>query len=104
MGPSYHNRSFRQVLVRAKTAYNEIILIRNRLRWMGHVGRRPGERPVKALLNGELVEGTRRAGRPLLRLSSNGHLDVRGCTLLMEKCSSKPAGAVGIGFGCVHQD
>ena len=55
------------MLDRAKTADIEIILIRNRLRWMGHVARMPGERPVKALLYGELAEGTRRVGRPLLR-------------------------------------
>ena len=44
----------------------EIIPIRNRLRWMGHVARVPDERPVKALLFGILEEGSRRVGLPLI--------------------------------------
>ena len=34
---------------------------------MGHVARMPDERPVKALLYGELEEGSRKVGRPFLR-------------------------------------
>ena len=57
-----------EVLDHAKSADIEIILIRNRLYWMGHVARMSGECPMKALLYGELAEGTRRVGCPLLRL------------------------------------
>ena len=55
------------MLDRAKSTDVEIILIRNRLRWMGHVARMSDERSVKALLYGVLKEGSRRVGRPLLR-------------------------------------
>ena len=56
-----------EVLERAKTEDIENILIRNRLRWLGHVVRIPDERPVKNLLYSELAEGTRKVGRPFLR-------------------------------------
>ena len=56
-----------EALDRAKSTDIEIILIRNRLRWMGHVVRMPDERPVKALLYGVLEEGSKRVGHPLLR-------------------------------------
>ena len=56
-----------EVLHQARATDIEIILIRNRLRWIGHVARMPDNRPVKALLYGVLNEGTRRVGRPLLR-------------------------------------
>ena len=56
-----------EVLDRAKSTDIEIILIRNGLRWMGHVARMPDERPAKALLYGVLEEGSMKIGRPLLR-------------------------------------
>ena len=56
-----------EVLDRAMTEDIENILIRNRLRWFGHVIRLPDVRPNKALLYGELSEGSRKIGRPLLR-------------------------------------
>ena len=56
-----------EVLERAKTEDIENILIRNRLRWLGHVVRMPDERPVKNLLYSELADGTRKVGRPFLR-------------------------------------
>ena len=34
---------------------------------MGHVVRLPDDRPTKALLYGELAQGSRKTGRPLLR-------------------------------------
>ena len=45
----------------------EILLVRSRLRWLGHVSRMEDDRPVKSLLYGELTEGTRPVGRPKLR-------------------------------------
>ena len=57
-----------EVLDRAKSTALEIILTRNRLRWMGHCCTMPDERPVKALLYGVLEEDSRRVGRPLLRV------------------------------------
>ena len=45
----------------------EILEVRSRLRWLGHVSRMKDTRPVKSLLYGELTEGTRPVGRPKLR-------------------------------------
>ena len=53
------------VLSRACVEDVKIVLARNKLHWFGHVARMK-ERPVKALLYGELQEATRRVGRPLL--------------------------------------
>ena len=56
-----------EVLNRANVEDIEIILTRNRLRWLGHVSRKENDRPVKELLLGELDNGTRSLGRPKLR-------------------------------------
>ena len=56
-----------EVLDRSKSTDIEVILIRSRLRWIGHVARMPDERPMKAIPYGELAEGSRGVGRPLLR-------------------------------------
>ena len=56
-----------EILDCSKSAEIEITLIRNRLCWIGHVRCVPDERPVKALLYGELTEGSRKVGCPLLR-------------------------------------
>ena len=45
----------------------EILLLRSRLRWLGHVSRIDDDRPVKSLFYGELTEGRRPVGRPKLR-------------------------------------
>ena len=55
------------MLNRANVEDIEIILTRNRLRWLGHVSRMENDRPVKELLFGELDNGTRSLGRPKLR-------------------------------------
>lgn len=56
-----------EVLRRADAEDIEITLIRSRLRWLGHVSRMDDDRPVKALMYGELDKGTRPVGRPKLR-------------------------------------
>ena len=53
------------MLERANVLDMEIKLLKNRLRWVGHICRMNDTRPVKALLFGEL-EGSRKVGRPLL--------------------------------------
>ena len=55
-----------KALARACVEYIEILLVRSRLRWLGHVSRMEDDRPVKSLLYGELTEGTRPVGRPKL--------------------------------------
>ena len=54
-----------EVHERANVLDMEIKLLKNRLRWMGHICRRKDTRPVKALLFGKL-QGSRKVGRPLL--------------------------------------
>ena len=56
-----------EVLDRAVTEDIENKLIRNRLRWVGHVVRLPDDGPTKALPYGELAQGSRKTGRTLLR-------------------------------------
>ena len=62
-----HYISNEEVLARACVEDIEILLVRSRLRWLGHVSRMEDDRPVKSLLYGELTEGTRPVGRPKLR-------------------------------------
>lgn len=56
-----------EVLARSDVEDIEVMLTRNRMRWLGHVSRMENDRPTKMLLYGELVEGTRPVGRPKLR-------------------------------------
>ena len=62
-----HYVSNEEVLRRANAEDIEVILVRNRLQWLGHVSRMDDDRPVKSLLYGELESGTRPIGRPKLR-------------------------------------
>ena len=60
-----------EVLQRADAEDIEITLIKSRLRWLGHVSRMDDNRPVKALMYGELDKGTCPVGRPKLRYKDN---------------------------------
>ena len=62
-----HYISNEEVLARACVEDIEILLVRSRLRWLGHVSRMEDDRPVKSLSYGESTEGTRPVGRPKLR-------------------------------------
>jgi hypothetical protein len=56
------------VLRRADAEDIEITLIKSRLRWFGHVSvKNRNNRPVKAIMYGELDKGTRPIGGPKLR-------------------------------------
>lgn len=59
------------VLVQSNIEDIEILLVQNRLRWLGHVSRMENNRTVKTLLYGELAEGSRSIGRPKLRFKDN---------------------------------
>ena len=56
-----------EVLRRAGTLSMHAILQQRRLRWLGHVHRMAPNRLPRAILYGELEQGTRLPGRPLLR-------------------------------------
>ena len=62
-----HFISNEEVLARADVWDIELKLVRSRLRWLGHASRMDGDKPVKALLYGELANGSRPVGRPQLR-------------------------------------
>ena len=49
-----------EVLARVCIEDIEILLVSSQLRWLGHVLRMEGDRPVKYLLYGEFNEGIRR--------------------------------------------
>ena len=57
----------RDVLLRTKTLSLYSIMAKRRLRWLGHVSRMDNGRIPKDLLYGELEQGKRKTGRPLLR-------------------------------------
>ena len=65
-----------------KTYSVELKLVRNRLRWLDHASRMDNDRPVKAFLYSELVNGTRPVGRPKLRYKNTCKNDLKyGCVL-----------------------
>lgn len=56
-----------EVLRHADVEDMEVMLVRTRLRWLGHNCRMNNDRPVKQLLYCELAHGSRSIGRPKLR-------------------------------------
>ena len=56
-----------EILEKAKMHSIEALLLRNRLRWAGHVARMDSNRLPKQILFGELKEGKRRVGAPKKR-------------------------------------
>ena len=57
------------------------ILCERRLHWLGHVKRMDPGRIPKDLLYGELVEGSRHAGRPKLRFKDVCKRDMKRCNI-----------------------
>ena len=62
-----HYISNEEVLGRVCAEDIEILLVRSRLRWLGHESKMEDDRQVKSLLYDDLAEGTRNVGRPKLR-------------------------------------
>ena len=56
-----------EVLRRTGCVFLENILLRSRLRWVGHVKRMNDDRPPKQILYGELSKGAKAAGGQLKR-------------------------------------
>jgi len=68
LGVSWKDRVTKvEVLQRAGMPSIESLLVHTQLRWVGHVQRMPDSRIPKFLLYGELGNGVRSRGRPLLR-------------------------------------
>ncbi|PFX20644.1 hypothetical protein AWC38_SpisGene14894 [Stylophora pistillata] len=59
--------SSEEVLRRADVEDMEVMLVRTRLRWLGHVSRMDNDRLVKQFLYFELAHGSRPVGRPKVR-------------------------------------
>ena len=88
---AFHMRCLRRLLtitwkdkvpnteVLAKTSSNSLFAImgKRRLRWLGHVHRMEDNRIPKAILYGELSQGRRRVGRPLLRFTDACKRDMK---------------------------
>jgi transcription termination factor 2 len=68
LGIAWHDKITNStVLDRASIPSMFALLTQRRLRWLGHVRRMDDHRLPKDVLFGELAEGTRSVGRPLLR-------------------------------------
>ena len=70
-----------EVLKQAQMNSMFAILRERRLRWLGHVRRMDSGRIPKDLLYGELVEGKRPTGRPLLRYRDVCKKDMKACSI-----------------------
>ena len=70
-----------EVLERANMRSIYTILCERRLHWLGHVKRMDPGRIPKDLLYGELVEGSRHAGRPKLRFKDVCKRDMKRCNI-----------------------
>ena len=73
-----------EVLLRTKSTSLYAILAKRRLRWLGHVRRMDDGRIPKDLLYGELEEGKRKTGRPLLRFKDVCKRDMKACDMPLE--------------------
>ena len=60
-----------EVLHRTGLVSIECLLLRNGLRWVGHILRMPDTRMPKQVLYGQLTEGSRNVGRPKLRFKDH---------------------------------
>ena len=73
-----------EVLQRSQIYSIYSILLKRRMRWLGHVHRMSDERIPKYILYGELTEGTRPVGRPKLRFSDVCKRDMKFCNINIE--------------------
>ena len=73
-----------EVLTRANSMDIEITLAKMQLRWAGHVARMANNRLPKQLLFGELAEGKRRTGRPLLRWKDSLKYTLKTCQISID--------------------
>ena len=72
---------YQEILQRAKCPSMYSLLSQRRLRWLGHVKRMRDGRLPKDILYGELVEGERKVGRPLLRFKDTCKRDLKACDI-----------------------
>lgn len=70
-----------QVLQKSKMSGIEAFLIRNQLRWAGHVKRMSDGRLPKQLLFGQLKNGSRKRGRPKLRYTDTLQVSLKNSNL-----------------------
>ena len=82
-----HFISNEEVLKRSGTEDIEVMLVRSRLRWLGHVCRMDDNRPQKQFLYGELASGSRPVGRPKLRFKDSCKSTLKSLLLLSNQAS-----------------
>ena len=70
-----------QVLKKAKISGIEAMLMRNQLRWVGHIKRMVDVRLQKRLLYGQLKTGYRKRGRPKLRYSDTVQVSLKATNI-----------------------
>ena len=69
------------ILSRAKMDSIHAKLMKSQLRWAGHVARMPDDRLPKQIFFGELCEGARSRGRPLLRYKDTLKVSLKNCKI-----------------------
>ena len=87
MSPSEDKVPNTDVLERANMNSMPAIICERRLHWLGHVRRMDKGRIPKDLLYGELVEGTRLAGRPHLCFKDVCKRDMKTCHIVTNTCA-----------------
>ena len=70
-----------EVLQRTGLLSMQSMLIQKRLRWLGHVHRMECQRLPREILYGELRDGARRVGRPLLRYRDTVKRDLKAANI-----------------------
>ena len=78
-----------EVLERANLASMPAILCKRRLRWLGHVRRMNDDRLPKQVMYGELADGKRKRGRPVLRYKDVCKSSLQRCGIAINSWEEK---------------
>merc|ERR1712237_283401 len=82
MGIKWQDRATNtSVLYRTGLTSIETMLMKNQLRWVGHIVRMEDSRLPKQIFYSELSDGVRRRGRPLLRSKDVLKVKLNTCNL-----------------------
>ena len=82
LGKTWRDKmSNNEVLTKCGSTEIECMLMKSQLRWVGHVVRMEDSRIPKHLLYGQLSNGSRRVGRPLLRFKDKLKANIKALKL-----------------------